>query len=222
MHPQPTPTTAAGSKACIHNRAIEMFSFARTAARRAAFAAAVPLTALAASSSSSSCAPANTAIVILGPAPLSADSGARGWVTFKQAKDGSGPVVAELHLKGLTPGAHGFHVHALGDVSQGCVTAGGHFNPQGAKHGGPTDEERHAGDLGNIIAGADGTCEQTIVDSRISLLPGAPNSIVGRSIVVHADADDLGKGGFPDSLTTGHAGARVACGVIGIGAEGDI
>ena len=44
-------------------------------------------------------------------------------------------------------------------------------------------------------------------------------SVVGRSCVVHADKDDLGKGGFSDSLTTGHSGARVACGVIGLTAE---
>ena len=40
-------------------------------------------------------------------------------------------------------------------------------------------------------------------------------SIIGRSIVIHENPDDLGKGGYPDSKTTGHAGKRIACGVIG-------
>jgi superoxide dismutase, Cu-Zn family len=103
-----------------------------------------------------------------------------------------------------------------GDLTHGCTSAGGHFNPTGATHGGPKDapSARHVGDLGNIEADADGNVDATLTDSLISL-KGA-HSIIGRSIIVHADEDDLGKGGFPDSLTTGHAGARVACGVIGL------
>ena len=58
-----------------------------------------------------------------------------------------------------------------------------------------------------------------ITDAHISLAPGAERSVVGRALVLHADADDLGKGGYPDSLTTGHAGARIACGVIGLDAD---
>lgn len=38
--------------------------------------------------------------------------------------------------------------------------------------------------------------------------------MVGRSVMVHADEDDLGKGGHDLSPTTGNAGARVACGEI--------
>jgi Cu-Zn family superoxide dismutase len=40
--------------------------------------------------------------------------------------------------------------------------------------------------------------------------------IIGRSIIIHQDEDDLGKGNFDDSHTTGHSGARIACSVIGI------
>lgn len=82
------------------------------------------------------------------------------------------------------------------------------------KHGGPKDEVRHAGDLGNIHADNTGVAQFTNVDSFISLV-GAHN-ILGRAVVVHADTDDLGRGGFTDSLSTGHAGSRLACGVIGL------
>jgi len=136
-----------------------------------------------------------------------------GTVRFVQEQE-DGPTTIRVSLKGLTPGHHGFHVHQFGDNTNGCVSAGAHFNPFGKQHGGPKDEDRHVGDLGNVVAGDDGTVETEFTDHLISL--GGPNSVVGRTMVVHADPDDLGKGGHDDSLTTGHAGARVACGVIGV------
>ena len=136
----------------------------------------------------------------------------KGSISFTQAAEG-GPVTVTGTVTGLEPGLHGFHVHQFGDISQGCVSTGGHFNPHGKNHGGPKDEERHVGDLGNIEAGANGEAKVDIEDSFISLI--GPNTIIGRAIVVHAGEDDLGKGGHDDSLTTGHAGGRVACGVIG-------
>lgn len=66
---------------------------------------------------------------------------------------------------------------------------------------------------GNITVGADGKGVLDVEDSQVSLT--GENSVIGRAIVVHAGEDDLGKGGFDDSLTTGHAGARSACGTIG-------
>ncbi len=78
--------------------------------------------------------------------------------------------------------------------------------------GGPTDEDRHVGDLGNIEAGADGVSEGRIVDNLIKL--SGEYTVIGRSVMVHADPDDCGKGGHKDSLTTGNAGARIACGEI--------
>merc|ERR1711911_143674 len=78
----------------------------------------------------------------------------------------------------------------------------------------PTASVRHVGDLGNITATDSGVATVDINDSLIQL--SGENSIIGRTVVVHADPDDLGKGGVPLSLTTGNAGARVACGVIGI------
>ena len=72
-----------------------------------------------------------------------------------------------------------------------------------------------AGDLGNVEADANGVATVNIQDSQISLQPGV-NNIVGRSLVVHADPDDLGQGGHELSKTTGNAGGRLACGVIGL------
>lgn len=81
-------------------------------------------------------------------------------------------------------------------------------------HGAPIDTERHVGDLGNIEADGTGVATINFTDKVIDL-EGAHN-IIGRAVVVHEKEDDLGKGGQPDSLTTGNAGGRVACGVIGI------
>uniref|UniRef100_Q27792 Superoxide dismutase [Cu-Zn] n=1 Tax=Toxocara canis TaxID=6265 RepID=Q27792_TOXCA len=133
-------------------------------------------------------------------------------IRFKQDH---GSTYVNGSVKGLTPGLHGFHVHQYGDTTNGCISAGPHFNPYNQTHGAPTDSIRHVGDLGNIRAGADGTAHISISDKHIKL-PG-PNSIIGRSVVVHADQDDLGKGvgaKKQESLKTGNAGRRVACGIV--------
>lgn len=135
----------------------------------------------------------------------------KGTVSFKDLGDGKTQVTGKI--TGLAPGPHGFHVHQFGDYSGGCGTTGGHFNPHGKEHGASYDENRHAGDLGNIIAGENGEANVDLIDTLIPL--SGPNSIIGRAIVVHAGEDDLGKGGFEDSKTTGHAGGRLACGVVG-------
>ena len=85
-------------------------------------------------------------------------------------------------IRGLKKGLHGFHIHEFGDYTAGCVSAGGHFNPFGKQHGGPTDDNRHAGDLGNIEAGENGVAIVNITDKQIPLT-GA-NNIIGRSVVV--------------------------------------
>ena len=75
-------------------------------------------------------------------------------------------------------------------------------------------EERHVGDLGNVEAKEDGTANYYREDQLVHL--SGEFSVLGRSCVVHADEDDLGLGGHELSKTTGNAGARLACGVIGI------
>ncbi|XP_076043172.1 superoxide dismutase [Cu-Zn]-like [Oratosquilla oratoria] len=136
-----------------------------------------------------------------------------GVLTFTQLLPPVGNTTIKGTLAGLTPGKHGFHIHEKGDLSKGCISAGGHYNPYMRDHGAPEDTERHVGDLGNIEVDETGTAVVDIVDNMITLV--GPRSIVGRAIVIHAGVDDLGKGGHPDSLTTGNAGGRVDCAVIG-------
>ncbi|XP_047327677.1 superoxide dismutase [Cu-Zn] 2 [Impatiens glandulifera] len=141
------------------------------------------------------------------------DHNVRGSLQFVQDLKG-GITHVKGRIEGLTPGPHGFHIHALGDTTNGCNSTGPHFNPLNKEHGSPTDLVRHAGDLGNIVAGPDGVVEVSISDTQIPL--SGHHSILGRAVVVHADPDDLGRGGHQLSKTTGNAGARVGCGIIGL------
>ncbi|KAJ1346265.1 hypothetical protein KIN20_001018 [Parelaphostrongylus tenuis] len=151
-------------------------------------------------------------------AVLRGDAGVTGTVWFTQEKE-SDPCVIKGEIKGLSPGLHGFHVHQYGDSTNGCVSAGPHFNPFNKTHGGPNDSTRHVGDLGNVEAGSDGVASFEIKDHLVKI--HGEHSVIGRSLVVHAGTDDLGKGvgdKKEESLKTGNAGARAACGVIAIAA----
>ncbi|XP_014255312.1 superoxide dismutase [Cu-Zn]-like isoform X2 [Cimex lectularius] len=123
-----------------------------------------------------------------------------------------GAVLMSGNVTGLSSGAHGLHVYEFGDTMEGCKSMGAHYNPLFVNHGGPADPYRHVGDLGNIMAGEDGVAKIQESDHLISL--GGPHSIVGRGLVVHQNKDDFGRGGDKESLRTGNAGGRVACGVI--------
>jgi superoxide dismutase, Cu-Zn family len=130
-----------------------------------------------------------------------------GIVTFT-AVSGGVKIVADL--KGLSKGKHGIHIHECGDCSSADGTsAGGHFNPMSKSHGAPMDTMRHEGDMGNIEADATGMAHLEYVDHAIAL--DGPASIIGRSIIVHMNEDDL------KTQPTGNSGARAGCGVIGIG-----
>lgn len=126
----------------------------------------------------------------------------------------TGEVKVRGKIEGLSPGLHGFHIHQLGDMTNGCKSMKGHFNPLQVSHGAPDGESRHVGDLGNIEADMSGVASIDLVDTWLSL--NGINSILGRGVVIHAGRDDLGLGGDDGSLKTGNAGGRVACAVIGL------
>ena len=122
-----------------------------------------------------------------------------------------------IDLKNLTPGKHGFHIHEAGNLEEGCASCCAHFNPLNKQHGGTAEmdgKNRHLGDLGNIEADKNGRCVTTIHDKYLQLT-GFKYNIIGRSIVVHENEDDLGRGVNAESKKTGNAGARIGCGVIG-------
>lgn len=120
-------------------------------------------------------------------------------------------------------GYKGFHIHEYGDIRNGCDSVGSHYNPFNKEHGPPVltnsneiyiNKNRHVGDLGNIYINSDGTANINIVDNLISL--EGRYSIIGRSLVVHSDEDDLGFSTHPKSKTTGNSGTKVVCGIISI------
>lgn len=137
------------------------------------------------------------------------NEGVSGSVTFT---DNGDTIHIEAEVRGLTPGSHGFHIHQFGDLSStDGKSAGGHYNPEGHDHSGPTAHRRHEGDLGNLVADANGVAHYSRHDDELSLR--GRHSIVGRAIIVHAGEDDL------RSQPTGNAGSRVGYGVIGIARE---
>ena len=126
-------------------------------------------------------------------------------------------ITLDYNIIGLSDGYHGFHIHEFGDLRDGCTSAGPHFNPYGHVHGGlnsPPDK-RHLGDLGNIVS-KNGISKGKLVAPNINLC-GGTTAVLGRMLVIHEDKDDLGKGvgkERKESLITGNAGKRLACGII--------
>eukprot|EP00419_Tripos_fusus_P009746 CAMPEP_0172661838 /NCGR_PEP_ID=MMETSP1074-20121228/4975_1 /TAXON_ID=2916 /ORGANISM="Ceratium fusus, Strain PA161109" /LENGTH=175 /DNA_ID=CAMNT_0013477671 /DNA_START=47 /DNA_END=574 /DNA_ORIENTATION=- len=166
------------------------------------------------------------AVCVVGPEGKTCDGAPEGklctgTIVFEQTEQDADCTIS-YEISGLTPGKHGFHIHEKADFSNGCNSAGPHYNPFKKTHGAPEDEERHVGDLGNIEPDETGVAKGTISDRLIKL--AGETSVVGRSVMVHADEDDLGLGdnsepGPPPvngkaSKATGNAGARIACGEI--------
>ncbi|HNP19004.1 MAG TPA: superoxide dismutase family protein [Fulvivirga sp.] len=125
--------------------------------------------------------------------------------------NGDGTVTLNLKITGAVPGEHALHLHEHGDCSAPDATsAGGHWNPGMTDHGKRMAEggDFHAGDIDNIVVGADSTGTLTMVVHGWSV--GGPDStnVIGKSIILHAKADDF------VSQPSGAAGAREGCGVI--------
>ena len=120
-------------------------------------------------------------------------------------------VLLKLSVKGVPPGDHAFHVHAVGKCEPPFTSAGGHFNPASKKHGMQAAEGQHAGDMPNLYIPPNGELVVEIANPMISLVKGQPNTVFdadGSAIIIHAGADDY------KTDPAGNAGDRIACGVI--------
>ncbi len=152
----------------------------------------------------SGCVPrAHGTTILKGTQPNSKISGT---ATLVQTSNGLHVTIKVAHVP---PGLHGLHFHEHGNCGDGGNAAGGHFNPDKVKHGFLPKEGftgAHAGDLGNIEVGSDGTGTLTLTVPGLTLRDG-PHAVAGRSIVLHEKRDDFGQ-------PTGNAGGRIACGVI--------
>ena len=161
----------------------------------------------------------------------------------------------QIHLKDTQRGAkitinlagfkekkvHAIHIHEFGNLTKGCHSTGGHYNPKNENHG-CRYPHKHIGDLvNNIIPNNDGKVDLIFYDAHIKV-----KNVVGRAIVIHYLPDDLGKQGYAkyslpqlqimakergykvyktkkalvkkfnrESLITGNAGGRMACAIIG-------
>lgn len=135
----------------------------------------------------------------------------KGYVLFQEDLETKETII-KINLDNVPKGPHGIHIHETGDLRMGCKSLCAHYNPHNKDHGGLNDKNRHVGDLGNIVSKTGKV--NTIIRDKLVKLRGK-YSVVGRSVVIHADEDDLGKGGDKESLITGNSGARIACAVIG-------
>lgn len=139
-----------------------------------------------------------------------ADGADAGTVTFTQTPSGLLHVVVEM--TNLAPGSHGFHIHEKGacDAAGGFDSAGGHY-AGGKEHGVMNPKGAHAGDFPNVHVGENGVLKAEFFTERLSLGEGGVNPLMdadGSAVVLHADPDDY------QSHPAGHAGNRIACGVI--------
>lgn len=115
-------------------------------------------------------------------------------------------VLLTPHLKGLTPGIHGFHIHVNPSCDDKGMAAGGHFDPDKTNvHLGPYNHQGHLGDLPVLIVNADGTATLPTLAPRFSL-----SQLSNHAFMIHAGGDNYSD--QPEKL--GGGGARIACGVI--------
>ena len=146
---------------------------------------------------------AQSKAVIKGTAP---DSKISGEVLFNEKKGG---LLMTANISNVPPGKHGFHIHEIGSCEDSGKAAGGHFNPDKAKHGFiPMDGlmNSHAGDMGNIIVNKHGKGRLKIFLPGLTLKEGK-HAVIGKSIILHEKTDDFGQ-------PTGNAGGRIGCGII--------
>lgn len=132
------------------------------------------------------------------------DTKTSGEISFTQKKSG---VTMLVKAENLTPGIHAIHIHEKGDCSaKDASSAGGHWNPMKDMHGKWGHGEHHNGDIGNLVADADGKATLTFNTDRWCLdCKDETKNIFGKSIIIHAKEDDF------TTQPTGNAGGRVGC-----------
>lgn len=134
------------------------------------------------------------------------DSELTGTLQFEETKDG---LKVTGTIENAPGGDHGFHIHEFGDCGDEGKAAGGHFNPADHPHGLLMKDgigKVHAGDMGNLNVGQEGTAEVSLVLPGVSLTNGKYN-VAGRAVIIHEKKDDFGQ-------PTGNAGGRIGCGPI--------
>ena len=135
---------------------------------------------------------------------MDTEGGSVGVIEIRQTQHGA---LLHAKLENLPPGAHAFHVHAVGDCTPPFTSAGGHYNPGGKKHGFDAADGMHAGDMPNIHVPESGRLEIEVLNVLLTLDEMLFDDD-GASIVIHEGPDDY------VSDPSGEAGARIACGVI--------
>jgi Cu-Zn family superoxide dismutase len=159
--------------------------------------------------------PGPAAVSTLAPPRASADvRDAQGRTRARATAEAAGDSLrVRIEAVGMSPGAYGAHLHAIGRCdAPGFESAGPHWNPTGQMHGKDNPKGMHKGDLPNLIVGTDGrgSFEYTIPNAALSGM--TPTSLIdgdGAAVVIHALPDDF------RTDPSGKSGARIACGVLG-------
>ncbi|GGH15189.1 superoxide dismutase family protein [Paenibacillus segetis] len=132
-----------------------------------------------------------------------------GTATFTQLAKG---VQIDVSASGLKPGLHGIHIHETGKCEiPDFKSAGAHFNPTVKQHGYDSPKGEHAGDLSNLVAGADGKAQAQFVLTTVTLQKDVPNSLLksgGTALIIHEDPDDM------HTDPAGNSGNRIGCAII--------
>lgn len=147
------------------------------------------------------------AVATLQGAPGSQISGT---VSFRSVStDAGADVRVMVTVADATAGEHGLHIHEKGDCSAFAAgSAGSHWNPTNLSHGGPAGPTRHAGDLGNIVADANGAGVLSTTLLSVAGVADLRQALLGKAVILHEKTDDL------VSQPAGNSGTPVACGVI--------
>ena len=154
-------------------------------------------------------APVTSAADMAGADIVNADGKVIGKATLEQMPTG---VLISVDVTGLPPGGHGIHLHATGSCTPDFKAAGGHINPDKAKHGLRNPEGPDAGDLPNLFAAADGSARAEFFTTRVSVSGGDRAALLdgdGSAVIIHENPDDH------MTQPIGGSGGRIACGVIG-------